>query len=119
MSSNINILKKCDYCGIEFNAKTLYTRYCSHSCNRLHYKKTKREEKIKSVQTSQSKADNSTQSHNLLIQEKEFLSIAEASQLIGTSRRTIQRLISKGLIKIAKFGRRTIIQRKAIDNLFK
>ncbi len=119
MSSNISILKKCDHCGIEFNAKTLYTRYCSHTCNRLHYKKTKREEKIQSVQASQSKPDNSSQSFISLIQDKEFLSIAEASKLIGTSKRTIQRLISKDVIKVAKFGRRTIIQRKTIDNLFK
>ncbi len=118
MSSNINILKKCEYCGVEFNAKTLYTRYCSHVCNRKHYKKLRREEKIQSVQNNNSNSDQSSSFNAIQIQQKEFLSIEEVSQLIGTSRRTVQRLISKDIIKAAKFGRRTIIQRKAIDNLF-
>ena len=38
MSSNIKIQKICEFCGQEFTARTLYTRYCSKSCNKKHYK---------------------------------------------------------------------------------
>jgi len=42
----------------------------------------------------------------------------EAAQLLGTSRRTIQRLIAKGSLKIGKIGSRSIIHRNEIDKLF-
>ncbi len=52
------------------------------------------------------------------IQSKQFLSINEAANLIGASSRTIQRLIAKGILKVGKIGRRSIIQRNEIDKLF-
>jgi excisionase family DNA binding protein len=52
------------------------------------------------------------------IQGKQFLSVKEAASLIGASSRTIQRLIAKGALKVGKVGRRSIIQRNEIDNLF-
>jgi len=49
---------------------------------------------------------------------KQFLSIKETAQLLGSSRRTIQRLIAKGSLKIGKIGSRSIIHRNEIDKLF-
>jgi excisionase family DNA binding protein len=55
---------------------------------------------------------------NTSITQKDFLSIDDACQLLGTSRWTIYRMIDKGQLKAGKLGSRTIIERKAIDNLF-
>ena len=49
MSSNLQILKSCIYCGGDYFAKTTTTRYCSHICNQKHYKERKRQEKIYST----------------------------------------------------------------------
>ena len=107
MSSNIKILKKCEFCGNDFTAKTLLTRYCSHTCNRRHYAVIKREEKIGAATQISTKSRQYDSSVNL----KEFLSIDETAMLLGTSRRTINRLITDGKIKVCKVGSRTIIKR--------
>jgi hypothetical protein len=46
MTSTIRISRKCIYCNIEYIAKTIHTKYCSHTCNRRDYKQHKRIEKI-------------------------------------------------------------------------
>ena len=38
MSSNIEIKKKCRWCGAEFIASKTTTEYCSHRCSGLAYK---------------------------------------------------------------------------------
>ena len=122
MSSNIELKKKCDYCGKEYVAKTVITRYCSHNCNRKHYKQVKRDEKLtnavnasKDIKTGVVKKINDKSSEVII---KQFLSIDEAAVLIGASSRTIKRLIQKGTLKASKVSRRTIICRKDIDKLF-
>jgi excisionase family DNA binding protein len=119
MSSNLILKRKCEFCGTEFGAKTLYTRYCSHICNRRHYKKIKRESFISKVLQEQKNTDNKLDRNESSVQGKEFLSIDETAELLGTSKRTIQRLLSKGTLRMGKIGRRTIIKRQDIDNLFK
>jgi excisionase family DNA binding protein len=117
MSSNQTYKKICENCGIEFEAKTLYTRYCTPLCNKRHYKKIKREETIQSVLNPQP-TPQIKQPFDPTIQQKDFLNIDETATLIGASRRTIQRLITKGSLKVTKIGRRTIIKRTDIDTLF-
>lgn len=119
MSSNIEISKHCLYCGKEFTAKTLATRYCSHTCNSRHYKQLKREEKLNSFNTSQAKPEQPAPSFDVQLQQKEFLSIEETAKLIGASRRTIFRLIASNKLKAGKVGSRSIIHRSEIDKLFK
>ena len=118
MSSNIRIKKTCEYCDKEFVARTTRTRYCSHNCNRKHYKQLKREEKIITAEEKEvtRKVDTSVYE---VISVKEFLSIKEASTLIGVSERTFYRLMKDGLVKSYKLGGRTIIKRSDINNLFK
>ena len=50
--------------------------------------------------------------------DKEFLSVQETAILLGASRWTIQRMIQRAELKAGKLGRRTIIPRSEIDNLF-
>ncbi len=119
MASNIEITKTCIYCGKEYTAKMLTTKYCSHACNSRHYKQLKREEKLNNFKEAAAKPEQySLHSFEIALQQKEFLSIDDAAKLIGASRRTIQRLISSNKLQIVKVGSRTIITRKAIDNLF-
>ena len=120
MSSNIQIIKTCSYCGSDFTAQTLHTRYCSHTCNRRHYKQIKRAEKLQlHNQTKLYEARRNINKPDYdLIQCKQFLSIKETACLLGASTRTIQRLITKGELKIGKVGKRSIIQRSELDKLF-
>lgn len=48
MSSNIEIKKKCRWCGVEFIARKTTTEYCSHRCSGLAYKERKRQAKLDS-----------------------------------------------------------------------
>lgn len=115
MSTNIHIEKTCQNCGEKFIARTTVTMFCSDSCAKRNYKKRKREEKIDIA----IRKENEKKPFDSVVNLKEFLSIAEVCQLIGTSRWTIYRLINKGNLKASKIGARTIIRRNEIDKLFK
>jgi excisionase family DNA binding protein len=119
MSSNIQVTKSCLFCRNAFTAHTLHTRYCSHSCNRKHYKQLKREEKLSQYSLNTASSSSAPQFGVSELQQKAFLSIHETALLLGASRRTIQRLIAKGSLKVGKVGTRSIIQRSGIDKLFK
>lgn len=114
MSSNIRIEKTCQHCGKEFTAKTTVTQFCSNNCAKMNYKKRKREGKILNAIDR----DRQANPFNPIVKQKDFLSIEETCQLVGASRWTIYRLISEGRLKTGKLGRRTIIKRTEIDNLF-
>ena len=131
MSSNIKIPKFCQYCGQAFVAQTTTTRYCSKTCNSRHYKQKKREEKVQAALQQEMNTPSQMEqmqtlqtlpikvSNHVNLREKEFLSVQEAADLVGASRWTIQRMIKREQIKVGKLGRRTIIPRTEIDNLFK
>lgn len=115
MSSNMRIPKICQECGCDFIARTTVTLCCSDRCAKRAYKRRKRQEKVEAVPTltEQKKVQTST-----VIADKEFLSIKETCQLLGTSRMTLYRQIKEGNIQVAKVGRRTIIKRTEIEKLF-
>lgn len=115
MSSNIELLKICQHCNNEFIAKTTVTQFCSQKCASRNYKKRKRDVKIKKATPI---ILNNTEFNQSQLKQKEFLSIVEVCALIGASRMTIYRQIKSGKIKATKIGRRTIIKRSEIDNLF-
>lgn len=50
MSSNIEIQKKCKWCGQIFIARKTSTNYCSHKCNNAAYKERIRQERIATYQ---------------------------------------------------------------------
>ena len=122
MSSNIAITKKCVYCGCDYVAKTVITRYCSHNCNRKHYKQIQRDEKINQatagINPETQKRRIVLDKNNTDIVTKQFLSIKETANLLGASCRTIERLIHNGTLRANKVTRRTIICRNDIDKLF-
>jgi hypothetical protein len=50
MSSNIRIVKTCEFCKNEFIAKTTVTKCCSDSCAKRFYKLQIRDNKISQVE---------------------------------------------------------------------
>lgn len=121
MSTNLHIPKNCQFCGNLFTARTTTTRYCSHKCNSRHYKQVKREEKVKGAlqETTKQQANPKPEfSPTDTLSNKDFLSITDASKLIGVSRWTIQRMIKRGQLKAVPFGRKHILARHQIENLF-
>lgn len=132
MSSTIKIPKFCQHCGQAFVAQTTTTRFCGHKCASRAYKQRKREEKVGSTLKEQIQTVTSANSEKLQslqslpiqtgnfinLRDKEFLSVQEAAILLGASRWTIQRMIQREELKAGKLGRRTIIPRSEIDNLF-
>lgn len=118
MSSNLEIIKKCQFCDSEFIAKTLVTRYCSHKCNSRHYKKKERDKKINAATSDKVASQNSKIIYNPEINSKDFLSIKETSSLLGISERTIFRLVKSGVLISNKVGGRRILKRSDINKLF-
>ena len=115
MSSNIRIQRICQHCNKEFTARTTVTKFCTDNCAKRAYKLKIKESKIEASnkETEIIKAKPIEE-----IKTKDFLSIAETSQLLGISRRTIYRMIDRNELKKGKAGTRTIIKRSEIDKLF-
>jgi len=120
MSSNLYIPKKCKHCGNAFIARTTVTKFCGDNCAKKAYKARKRNEKIQSTLTVDMQKNNEAPSitNYDTVNNKDFLSVTEASQLIGVSRWTIQRMIQQGRLKAVPFGRKHIVARWQIENLF-
>jgi len=100
MSSNIKIQKNCEFCGNEFTARTLYTRYCSKSCNKKHYRQLLLG---KNLDTKQSQESIKISAIEILRNtSQEYFEINEAAIIMRISRRTLYRLISLKKIKKKK-----------------
>ncbi len=115
MGRVIEIQRICQHCNTTFIAKRTTTKYCSTACNSRAYKKKKRDEKIKASNKETIGIINQPLEE---LKVKEFLSITDASRLLGISRRTIYRMIDRKELPFAKFGNRTILKRVDIDNHF-
>ncbi|WP_282135740.1 helix-turn-helix domain-containing protein [Seonamhaeicola maritimus] len=116
MSSNIRVQRICQYCNIEFTAKTTVTKYCSDNCAKRAYKARIRSEKIvqSNIETSKTK----TMPFEIL-KVKEFLTVKEVSQLLNCSVRSTYNYINNGTIKAVNLGQRmTRVKRSEIDKLF-
>lgn len=116
MSSNIRITKICIFCNSEFIAKTTVTKYCSHICASRWNKKKVRDTKIE-VSNSEVRVIKNIPIEDL--KAKEFLSVTEASKLIGCSRRNVYKLINAGKLKATNIlEKKTIVKRSDLDELF-
>lgn len=115
MSSNIEITRICQFCDNEFTARTTVTKYCSHRCASRAYKARQRGNDI-------SKSNQETaeiiSAPIIELQAKDFLSVSDASELLGVSRWTLSRAITDGRLNAVRFGKRIVIKRTEIDRLF-
>ncbi len=114
MSSNIEIRKKCSWCGNEFTARKTTTEYCSHRCANLAYKAKKRKEKVKTFEQEYAHK-NATQAE---VEQLEFLTPTEVAKLLGICRASVYNYLNAGAITATQFKGKTLIRRKDIDKLF-
>lgn len=116
MSSNIKVQRICQYCGIEFTARTTTTLYCSHRCNRAAYKAKERAKKIEQSNKETQRIKNQPIEE---LKAREFLTVTQVSKLIGCSRQNIYNLINTGRLKATNILlKKTIIKRSDLDKLF-
>ena len=113
MSSNIEIKKKCKWCGQIFIAHKTTTNYCSHRCNNAAYKERIRQERIASYQK-----EFSMNAEEPSVEDKEFYTPPEAAKLLGISRASIYRYMADNVIKAVQFKGKTLVRRKDIELLF-
>lgn len=115
MSSNMKIIRICEFCCQQFTAKTTRTKYCSPQCNKKSLKQKNREQKIESS-NRETLGELNTDMEK--IKAREFLNITQASRLIGISRRTIYRLIDRGELIIGKYGTRSVLRKCDLESFF-
>lgn len=116
MSSNIEITRICEYCNLEFTAKTTVTRYCSHKCNSRAYKERVKSKKIK--KSNEQTVNVKTQPIEIL-KAKEFLTVKDVTILLNCSRQTIYKIIDTGRLNAIKLNKKKIfVRRSDLDKLF-
>lgn len=49
-TGSIRITKICQWCGVEFEAQKVSTKYCSHRCANLSYKQAVRDKRVKQAE---------------------------------------------------------------------
>ena len=106
-TSKFRVLRTCEFCGKEFYAQKVSTRYCSKRCNELAYKKRRRERLISEAEARV------TQKPIEDVKEKEFLSLNDTAVLMGISKRCVYDLIHNGILQAFKLTSRLTIVRKA------
>ena len=95
-TSKFRVLRTCEFCGKEFYAQKVSTRYCSKRCNELAYKQRRRQRQITEAEARV------TQKPIDEVKEKEFLSLNDTAVLMGISKRCVYDLIHNGILQAFK-----------------
>ena len=109
--SKLKIPKICEYCGKQFEARTLTTQYCSKDCGHK-------------ADNARKKAGRQEAKRQELIahipNDRPYVSVSEAVLLYGVSRDTIYRLVRMNKIPAVNLGERlTRISRAHLEPKFK
>ena len=116
MSSNIEITKVCELCGIQFIARKTTTKCCSHRCSSMAYKARKRD---KQIGYAKKKTEREILDFKLAeVQVKPMLTITETALLIGVSRPTIYAYLKNKELKALRLGSKTFIRLNEIYKKF-
>ena len=115
-TSSIRIKKICQWCGAEFEAQKVSTKYCSHRCANLAYKQATREKRVKQVEAETHFIKSEKPKEN--VKDKEYLSIAQASVLLGLSLQAVYKMIYAGHLAAYKLSSRlSFMRREDIDKI--
>lgn len=95
MSSNIEVKKRCNWCGNEFIARKTTTEYCSHRCSNLAYKARMCKEKVK---TFEQEYVNKDAQQAVEVKHLEYLTPSEVAKLLGIDRVTVYRYMWNGAL---------------------
>lgn len=113
-TSSIRITKICQWCGVEFEAQKVSTKYCSHRCANLAYKQAVRDKRVKQAEAETLSIKLEKPIEN--VRDKEYLSFAQAGKLLGLSRQAVYNMVKAGNLKASKISSRlSFIKRTDID----
>ena len=113
-TSSIRIMKICQWCGVEFVAQKVSTKYCSHRCANLAYKQAVRDKRVKQAEAETLSIKLEKPIEN--VKDKEYLSFAQAGKLLGLSRQAVYNMVKAGNLKASKISSRlSFIRRVDID----
>ena len=116
--SNIRIKKICEWCGQEFVAQKVTTKYCSHRCANLAYKQAIRAKRIQ--QEEQRIQIVKSEKPLMDIKDKEYLSIAQAATLLGLSLQAVYKMIYTGHLVAYKLSSRlSFVRQSDIEEMLK
>ncbi len=116
MRSKVTIKKKCEWCGKDFIAYKVTTRFCCKQCNSHAYKDKLRTSRISQCQSEmarQEQLDQYGDVDNLL-----FLTPTQAAHYIGIGRSTLYRYIADGDVPCVQFKGKTFIRKSDIQKMF-
>lgn len=120
MSSNMKILKTCEYCKQEFIARKTTSKTCSDDCAKRLYKLKQRNSKIQQAEIKEEIKRKPktfvTEEEIRAIQAKEFLTLKEAALLLNVSPLTLRRWVLAGKVKSEKVGKKHGFSSKQIRN---
>ena len=114
MSSNIKIERICEWCGSKFTAQTTVTRFCSKRCSEHSYKEKMRQKKMALSNAETVHSGNCSNRWK----DKDYLTPAQAAELLGIGRMSIYRYIRNGKIKVVRFERKTLICKADLMAMF-
>ena len=112
-TSKFRVLRTCEFCGKEFYAQKVTTRFCSRRCNELAYKQRRRQRLITEAEARV------LQKPIEEVGNKEFLSLQDTSVLFGITKRSVYNLIYNGVLQAFRLSSRmTLIRRADIEQIF-
>lgn len=118
MSSNIQILKICEFCKNDFIAKKTTSACCSDNCAKRLYKSRKREEKIQlAVAETKNKkilVAAVIEEEHKIINAKRYLTLKEAALLLNITPLTLRRWTLAKQIQASKIGKKWIFDTEMI-----
>ena len=109
------IKRVCEWCGKEFAAKTVRTRFCSDRCSKTAYKHNKRLEFVSNFNLEASirkKPDDGTA-------DREIMTVKLASEYISIHVTTLYRYIRSGILKAIHLPGKTLVRKSDIEALFR
>ena len=122
MSSNMEIVKICEYCKKDFLSKKLTSQCCSPNCSKRFYALKKRNGNIAHVEqeTALKRKYKATISIEqlALINAKELLTLKEAAILLNISPLTLRRWTLSGKMVSHKLGKKHIFIKANITTAF-
>ena len=122
MSSKMRIVKICEFCKNEFEARTTVTQCCSDACAKRFYKLKRRNEAISraKLRTEISRKPEAyiTEEQLRVIHAKEFLTLKEAALLLNVSPLTLRRWVLAGKMRSQKMGRTHAFRKDVLRRFF-
>src|SRR5215217_3318828 len=113
MSSNMKILKTCEYCKQEFVARKTTTKTCSHKCGQRLYKLNVKNSKIEQAELREvikrKPKTLLTEEEIRVIQVKEYLTLKDAALLMNITSLTLRRWIFAGKVNSRKVGKKHLV----------